>query len=68
VSTHEHPDEGLSVRRLVVSENMTLGRGGRSFEGTISVFTRSLVEARPFRSGAVLPAYWPTDRGARTEV
>ena len=56
------------MRKLVVSENMTLGRGCRHFEGTISVFTRSLVEARPFRPGAVLPTYWPTDPGARTEV
>jgi hypothetical protein len=56
------------VRKLGVSENMTLGRGCRHFEGTISVFTRSLVEARSFRSGVVLLTYRPTDRGARTEV
>ena len=68
MSTHEHPDEGENVRKLGVSENMTLGRGCRPSEGTISVFTRSLVEARPFRSGVVLLTYRPTDRGSRTEV
>ncbi|MDF2746695.1 MAG: hypothetical protein K0S98_980 [Propionibacteriaceae bacterium] len=56
------------MRKLGVSENMTLGRGCRPSEGAISVFTRSLVEARPFRSGVVLLTYRPTDRGARTEV
>jgi hypothetical protein len=59
---------GQSVYELVVSENTTLGRGCRPPESTISVFTRSLVEARPFRSGVELLTYRPTDRGARTEA
>ena len=57
-----------NVRNLVASENMTLGPDRRPFEGTISAFTRSLVEARSFRSGVVPLTYRHTDRGARTEA
>jgi hypothetical protein len=59
---------GRNLRRLVVSESVTLRCGRHPHEDTISVFTRSLVEARPFRWGRVLLTYRPTGPGARAEV
>jgi len=54
---------GQNVRKLVVSENITLGRGRRPFDSTVSVATLSFAEARPFRPGVVLLTYQPTDPG-----